>query len=685
MASNETHDEHSVQRIVSDMLENAVSFQRENIEPTQKQATDYYMGRPFGDEEVGRSKVISTDIRDATLSQMPSLLRIYLSSDKVVLFKPENEYDVERAETQSAYINYIFTQDNNGFMVLYSAFMDALVRRVGFTKWWWEEGRPEGTTFYMPDEDVIARLIADESVETVDRLDNGDVEVTWTRLGKIKVAAVPPEEIVFTPHARDFDDAAVVAHVRMVPADELVAMGYDEDMIHEYTRQGEDVRQQSRLEFHRQVYGTAKLEEDIVDQSQLPVMFCEAYAKVDVDDDGIAELRKFHCIGNTYTVVNEDDEGSMGELVSHIPIAVFSPILEPHTIIGLSNYDLLEDIQRIKSQIERQVLNSLSKAIDPQMEVVHDKILNYEELLSTELSSYIRVEAINSIREIPTVFLGPQALQLIEYYNDKRGDRVGMTRAAEGLDPDVLQSTTPAAVNATLTRSRDILEMIARTLGETGMRMMFLGMLKLLVEHQDYVRRVQLDGTNFASVDPSTWHGNRGVRIDVALGSGTPEEKLVQLRGLLELQMNMMGQGSPLVTWVEIRHTLDEITDLMGHKDTSKFFTPWDAQKHQQYMQQQAEQAKNQPPDVEQQLVEVERQKIQSQQQIQLMKLKIEYQKAQQSNDTALQKILMDAILKEIAIESEFDVNISDQYMRARMQSEANRLQAQTSGQNNGN
>ena len=683
------YDEFSVQGTVSRMLHNAVSFHRDNIEESQKDATDYYMGRPLGNEEVGRSTQVSTDVRDATLSQLPSLLRIFLGSDKAVEFLPDSEYEVHITDMQTAYVNYVFTQDNSGFMTLYSVFMDALVRRVGFAKWWWEDGKPEGTTYYQPSEAHRAAFIADESVEKAELLENGNVEVTWIRRGKIRVEAVPPEEIVFTPHARNFDDAAVVAHVRLVPADELVNMGYDREIVEGYTRtEGTPPTQFNALEIHRQVTGQLQIERDIVDRSQLPVLFAEAYAMVDVDEDGIAELRKFHCMGDNYTIVNTDDDDHMGELVSHIPFAVCSPILEPHTIIGLSNYDLLKDIQKVKSQLERRMLDSLSRAVDPQMEIIDDNILNYEDLLSTELSNFIRVTERDSVREIPTVFLGPQVLQTIEYYNDKRGDRVGMTRASEGLDPDALQSSTPDAVTNTLTRSRDILEMIARTFGETCLVPMFKGILKMLVEHQDYTRSIQLDGKSFSEIDPRQWHSDREIRINVALGSGTTNMKIANLNRILELQQAFMSVGAPIVSWVEVRNTVARMTDLMGHKDTSQFFKSWTQQDQRQAEQQAQQQAQqDQGGQLEQMLVQVEREKNMGNHQLQLMKLRLDYQKAMMDNNVKEQKVIVDAIMKELGIEAEFGVKIEDQAVRERVERERTHLQlagARAGGTNGG-
>ena len=64
-------DNEDVQSLVTQSLVEAVKHFEENIEPDMAEATDYYFGRPFGDEKAGRSQVVSTDLRDATLDQIP--------------------------------------------------------------------------------------------------------------------------------------------------------------------------------------------------------------------------------------------------------------------------------------------------------------------------------------------------------------------------------------------------------------------------------------------------------------------------------------------------------------------------------------------------------------------------------------------------------------------------------------
>lgn len=680
-AADENED---VQSTITSLLEEAIAHYDENLEPDQVDATDYYHGRPFGDEQEGRSQVVSTEVRDATLSQMAGLMKVFTGSDRVVEFRPDGAEDTPVAEMQSEYVNYIFMEDNPGYLILDSIFKDALIRRVGIAKWYWDEDpTPHGAEFTGLSQEQLYGLVDDDEVEDVEVTDQDDstgvplfsASVLWREAGKVKVVAIPNEEFVFTPDAQSLEDAGIVAHVREVPQSELIGMGISADIVEEHAGTHLAPRGESDLTGARQYHGGVGHQTfgvEAGDDSRRPVVFAEVYAKIDVDGDGLSELRRFECIGPQFKIVNGTPE-LPGELVDDVPFAVFTPILEPHTIVGLSNYDLLRDIQKIKSQIERGTLNSLAKAIDPPMEVVNNEV-NMRDVLNPEISGVIRVRRPGMLREVATQFIGGASMPMLEYYNEKRADRIGMTRASEGLDPDALQSSTAEAVGATLSRSQQMQEMIARNFAETGMRRMFSGILKLVVEHQDFAREVELRG-QFMEIDPRSWHSDRHVTIGSALGSGTPQERMAALERISAKQSELQAMGSPLVGTVEIRNTLRRWTDLAGYRNTDEFFKPWGPQEEAQAAQA-ASQAPPPPPTMEEQLIEVEQAKVEAKMQVDQMKLEMERWKASMEDDRARDKQAMDAALREKELELKHNVDIEDAELRAMVAGSRNTMDA---------
>ena len=77
------------------------------------EAIDYYLGQPFGNEEEGRSQVVSYDVQDTIESALPQLLKVFVAGDKVVQFDPKGPEDQEAADQETDYINHVVMEQKN--------------------------------------------------------------------------------------------------------------------------------------------------------------------------------------------------------------------------------------------------------------------------------------------------------------------------------------------------------------------------------------------------------------------------------------------------------------------------------------------------------------------------------------------------------------------------------------------
>jgi len=132
-------DETELQSIVASEIEDAISYIDSDLSPFRAQATRYYRGDPFGNEAEGSSQAISTEVRDVVNAMLPSIMRTMFSSERAVEFVPKGPEDVAMAEQATDYANYVLQSDNDGFLVMYSTFKDALIRKCGVVKTWWED------------------------------------------------------------------------------------------------------------------------------------------------------------------------------------------------------------------------------------------------------------------------------------------------------------------------------------------------------------------------------------------------------------------------------------------------------------------------------------------------------------------------------------------------------------------
>lgn len=683
---SEEYGQESIQATIQRQLEEAVQHFEEDIEPDAVKATDYYFGREFGDEEEGRSKVVMTQVRDATLAQLPSLMRIFHGPERVVEFEPDEGTDPEVARLMTEYVHHVAVEDNPGFLIQYSAFKDALVRRLGIFKWWWNTmERIQEETLEGLSEQGVLLLAQDPNVEEIDILEEAvnpvdgqslviDARVRYKRSkGRACYAAVPREEFIYTPNARSLESAPLVAHVREVPREELIAMGIDEAEVERAEGRKRSASSDDLENVRQHHRGESRNDHDReVEPSQEPVVYAEAYALCDADGDGIAERRLFQCIGNDFKVVNRDDAGRLGEVVDEVPFAVITPDPEPHTLEGLSNYDTLKDVQRVTSHIMRNTLDSLAEATSPQTEVVEGEV-NMQDLMNPEVSRYVRVRKPGMMREIEHEFVGPKTLPMLQFWDEIKENRTGISKAAAGLDADSLQSATKAAVAATLSGAQQHIELIARVFAETGMKRLYRGLLRLVIEHQNDPRLVRLGGEHI-EVDPRSWDAEADVRINVALGQGPTEERVAVLAQIYQEQKELMANGSPLVTNVELRRTLDRLVRMAGFANPEEFFVPWGPEQEQQLQQQMAENPP--PPDPATMMVEVERMKAEHDARMAELEYQLEEWKAKMEDDRERDKMARDFVIKELEIEAKHAVKIDDNVRRQSVQRERAQLDA---------
>jgi hypothetical protein len=386
-----------------------------------------------------------------------------------------------------------------------------------------------------------------------------------TKDGRIRIMAVPPEELLLDRRARSFDDSTIIAHRQMATVADLLAMGYDQDEIEENLSTTDLDSNDEYLA--RQPLSTTFGTNDAANPMMRRVLYIEAYSRVDFDNDGIAELRKVCCMGGGYKVVRNLP-------ASYIPFADFPCDPEPHTspLEAMSIFDITRDLQEIKSEILRNTLDSLAQSIHPRTAVVEGQV-NIDDVLNNETGAIIRMRAPGMVQPLTTPFVGQAAFPMMEYMDQIKEDRTGMSKAAMGLNADALQSSTKAAVNATINASQGRIELTARILAE-GMKKLFKGILFLATTHQDKARMVRMRN-EWVQIDPRFWDVGMDANINIALGNGDTNEKLQALMMIMAKQeqiLQQLGPTNPLVTPQQFSNTLRKIVELSGFKDATSFF-----------------------------------------------------------------------------------------------------------------
>lgn len=677
----ETMDDSELQGIITSDLEDAVSYIDSDLSPIRAKGTEYYRGDPFGNEEEGRSQVVAMEVRDTVSAMMPSLMRVFFSTENTVEYMPRGPEDEMGAQQATDYANLIFNSDNNGFMTTYAIFKDALVRKCGIAKYWWEEEEKVRIEEYSGLDDQTLQILSQENAEvkivvsypdpaiSQEMIDQTNAQAAslgmpnWqvpmlhdvqikriVKDGRVRIMAVPPEELVIDRRARSFEDAAIIAHRQMLTVADLIAMGYDEDEVRDNLTSND---LDSNEEFlARQPLNNITGNNNTTNPMMQRVLYVEAYSRVDYDQDGIPELRKICCMGSGYNIVRNLP-------ASYVPFVDFPCDPEPHTspLESMSIFDITHDLQEIKSEILRNTLDSLAQSIHPRTAIVEGQV-NIDDVLNNETGAVIRMRAPGMVQPFNTPFVGQAAFPMLDYVDQIKEDRTGMSKAAMGLNADALQSSTKAAVAATISASQGRIELTSRILAE-GMKKLFKGILYLITTHQDKPRMVRLRN-QWVQIDPRAWDNSMDVSINIGLGQGDTNERLQGLMMILQKQeqaLSTMGADNPFVTLTQFSRTLRKIVELSGFKDASQYFKDVP----EGYMP-----PKNpERPTPEQVLAQVQAESIQADIQKKAAELELQREKMIRDDDYRRDQLVQDLMLKKYELELKYGVQLSTAEIQA--------------------
>jgi hypothetical protein len=531
---------------IAGTIQDSVDHIDDEVSPVRASSFRYYLGSPFSDsgdspqEEEGRSQVVSRDVHDAVHSILPSLMRVFFSHEKPCEFVPRGPEDVAGAAQATELVNWMM-QQSNAYSVFADAMKDCLIKGEGIIKCWHEVTYDIQTRELMGLDELQIGLFVQEGFEVTQSEEieeqPGLYNVVLTRRiprGKTRLECLPPEEFLINRTATSLEDAKIIAHRQLLRVGDLVELGYPYEQIIEYKGYEDDFR--SNEEWNLRHPNWREEDDTDADPANRLVQYVESYVRVDADGDGVPELRRICTIGNAHEILlNEPADSHPFILIRKDPL--------PHSWRGMSLYDELADVQRIKSAVMRNMLDSLSLSTRPRISYLESAV-DWEDLANDEVGALIPMRQAGAIQMLEMPFVGAAAFPLLQYLDEIKEQRTGISRASQGLDAEHLQSTTAVAVSATQKAAQARLELIARNIAESGFKPLYKRMLGLILQHMDQPTIMRLRG-EFVPVDPSTF-SDYDVLITLPLGRGSEEERRQALLGLLAKQEMLIAQYGPM-------------------------------------------------------------------------------------------------------------------------------------------
>lgn len=645
---------------IADMIREAEKH-ADDMSKDRIRAVEYYQGiMSDTPSDKGRSAVVSRKVRSTIKKVMPSMIRTILGNEKVAEFQPVSQEDEGGAEQATDYVNLVIMPECDLYRVIGTAIHDALLLRNGILQAYYEEKVDVRVSSHtgLP-EDAFAQLVASPDVEVLEHSEREeltdlgplvvhDVKIKrMFRKSGIKAVAIPRERFLIHPDAVSLDDSVLTGSKTQLRRSDLVAMGYDKDVIWSLPI-GDDEDDYERDE-RRDFVGDAQevhRANDLVDYYDLFIRF-------DQDGDGIAELRHMCFAGGTgernLLLDEEADE------VQYVDVKVMS---QPHQWEGISLFDDLEDIQRIETVLWRQGLDNLYWSNNLQPVVQEGAIVNMDAVMNPEFGLPIKVKQGFDVRQAvaynPVPNIAQQSFAMLEYLDQEAQDRTGVTDASSGLAPDALQNMTAKASAMIEQAGIGQTELMVREIAE-GLRRFFRVVLKLIVKHQDVPRTVKLRG-EWVQYDPRSWNADMDCTVNTGLGAGTRERDMQIMQTVIGAQEKLLaafGPDNPYVKPEQVYASLSGLVEAAGLKSVDRYFTNPDPQEVQAKLE-----AMRNAPSPEQQKaqaqMQIEQGKAQLQMQIRQMELeadiKLENARMQVQRDKEMAQMQADLQVKKADI-----------------------------------
>ena len=540
----------------------------------RKELLEQYHRQPYGNEEEGWSQIVTSDIQDSVEWVLPALIGIFTSTDHAVAFEPTRAEDIAGSEQATDACNYVFYKQNNGFMTLYSAFKDALIMRNCAVMW--AKEKKQVVSYYpfkqtpaealvmilTPDDELIEESLEQTIAPDGTALLSGKFKRTEEKQ-TIKVEAFSPDLLLVDRKWTSplLDDCPYVARMVQVNCSDLKQMGFDvtpEELKASDWGEGDNLARISQDSSFDEGYEDD--EKDALTEGWLRIEF----VLVDADGDGVAERRVIYRLENRIL---------SNEICDHVQIATASPVLNTHRWDGVSLSDLVQDIQKIHSELLRQTFNNLYLTNNPRTKVLTDgswnPLANIDDLLDSRPGGIIRMRDAAAVQQDVVPFAAAASMPMIEYIQQMRENRTGVSRTSQGLNPDTLNNTaTGRQIDQSASMQR--IELMARIFAEILVKPIFRGILKLLTDGS--MEKIAFRLRNeFVEYDPNEWRDGYDMSINVGLGSGDKVAQVNKLNLVIDRLTSLMPLG--IATPKNIYHASSKMVEATGFKDVQNFLT----------------------------------------------------------------------------------------------------------------
>jgi hypothetical protein len=550
-----------------------IDAQYSDIKNNNIDAFDYYFGVNYMTDVDGRSKIYTSDLRNTIEWVMPSLMKIFAGGDDVCSLQPRNQEKAKQVENHNELINYQLKTKNKWFEILNSWFRDALLLKRGAVKYqWFEETEiDDDDDFFNATQEDLIKYASDPNItkviiekENEDGTLNGYIEKAVGDEFPL-VEAVPSEEYGFPVDTREIDSCSFFYH----------RCKYDQwDFTRRFGKPAFEKVKELRDSFLDITDDLSVDQERFVDINGVAIKFFydinenkwlvyECYYRN--PDNGKAWIRAI--CGNNLL---EDKKNKYKKP----PFELITPIKLAHRIIGVSLFDILKDLQKIRTSLLRQMLDNVyfnnngRTLLDPTR-------VNFETFLKSNRPGGVVLTLDGTPADekclfpIPTPQLQPWAFEVFELMNKEDDYATGVPRSFQGVNPNIINKTMRGQ-NQQIQQAQQRIEMMARLFAEMGIAPLvkdIVDMNSRFLKKETALKVVN----DWITVAPEDTVAKADIIINVGLGTGNKDIVIGQMQQLIGLYLKLQSSGFNVAGSEQVHNAMKELVKAMGYRNVDDF------------------------------------------------------------------------------------------------------------------
>jgi hypothetical protein len=573
--------------VLGQLKRNSIGFEDGILKTERSRALDYYKGEHAGHvaQEMpaleNRSTVVSTDTADAVETAIPDLAEV-LMGDDAIAFKPQNQEDEDAAKQETDYIRNVIYQQNPGWYLLYTALKDALISKVGIFHFQWE-GKEETTESETIASEAQVQELVQMGLEVVgaeptDQRDEQGLplyKVTLRQIvksGRADISVVPPEDFgVARNTVRLSDTTYCVMRTRPLVQD-LIEQGYDPDVVRSLPSVSEVRGYDERISRDTVNETSERKDPGFDDMREVEILV--HYVRLDLEGTGKTQIWRVVTDGQMMVELEREKR-------SRIEFAAGSPYPMPHRFIGQSLADKVIPYQKWATAMTRAMNDSVYFAMNQRPEIAQSEIIpgvTMEQVADNTPGKPIVTRTGNGVKMLPQGQPSFDILTALEHISTRREESTGVVRNAQGLNPDTLHDTA-AGANILIGAAQKRIRLMARLLGETMMRDLYIGLHDLLRSNATMADTIRLRN-KWVQIDPKSWQRRKDVIVDIGVGAGGKDQDLAAFRefktNVIEpiVQVQLARPDAPMVVTPENVYAMaDDYAGKLGLKNAERYVT----------------------------------------------------------------------------------------------------------------